>query len=136
MEAPGQSVYRFLRYSPLPPIFSSIFPRFLTKKSMFFLMFFRYSSLVFFDMATFTIHRNLQVQMKFFIFSISYFLLKNDQKSSQKNTSKKIPKNDHLGTPLGPQNDHELNNPNPKITQMPPKNIFLRVPFFDVFLGC
>jgi len=53
--------------------------------------------------------------------------------SVPKNTSKNVPKNDLLGTPLGPQNGHELNNPNPKITQMPPKNIFLRVPFFDVF---
>ena len=72
----------------------------------------------------------------FSFFQFLIFFWKNDQKSSQKNTSKNITQNDHLGTPLGPQNGYELKNKNPKITQMPPKHIFLRVPFFDVFLGC
>ena len=73
MGLPGQSFFRFLLRRALQPTFSSIFHRFLIKKSMFFSLLFSSHPCFFLDMATFTIVWLFLIETHFFIFFCVFF---------------------------------------------------------------
>ena len=73
---PEQSFFRFLLRRALQPTFSSIFHRFLTKKSMYFSLLFSSHPCFFLDMATFTIVCFFLIETYFFIFYFFVFFCK------------------------------------------------------------
>ena len=86
---PGQAFLRFLLRRGLQPTFSSIFGRFLTKKSMFFSLLFSSHPCFFLDMATFTIVWFFPIETYFFIFCFFVFFCKKWSKINVKKQMKK-----------------------------------------------
>ena len=125
MGVPGQSFFRFLLRRALQPTFSSIFHRFLTKKSMYFSLFFSSHPCFFLDMATFTIVWFFLIETYFFIFCFFCFFLqsmiKNQCKKTDEQKGGKLTSQDPF---LNPKIDKIGTEGFPKWRNIRKKNIF------------
>ena len=134
MGLPGQSFFRFLLRRALQPTFSSIFHRFLTKKSMYFSLLFSSHPCLFLDMATFTIVWFFLIETYFFIFCFFVFFCKKWSKINVKKQMKKIvenwPPRTPFWTPKSTKSGQRASQNGSKIE----KKWFLRGWFFDDFL--
>ena len=130
MGLPGQSFFRFLLRRALQPTFSSIFGRFLTKKSMFFSLVVSSHPGFFLDMATLTIVWFFLIETYFFIFFFLQKMIKNQCKKTDEKKGWKLTSQDPF---LNPKIDKIGTEGFPKWLKNW-KKWFLRGWFFDDFL--
>ena len=86
MRVMWQSFCRFLLGRPPQPTFSSIFRRFLNKKSMFFSSMFSVTPCIVLDMATLTKHCKTRIETNLFVFLFFVFFGKKWSKIQAKKT--------------------------------------------------
>ena len=134
MGVPGQSFFRFLLRRALQPTFSSIFLRFLTKKSIFVSLLFSSHPCFFLDMATFTIVWFFLIETYFFIFCFFVFFCKKwskiNVKKQMKTKVENWPPRTPFWTPKSTKSGERASQNGSKIE----KKRFLRGWFFDDFL--